>query len=364
MLMGVLLHAADPYALKSRWLVADPHGNRAFDALVGAIHLFRMPAFFLLSGYFTMLLLRKQPLRAFLAERLRRIGIPFLTTLFCVNLLQVAWLARGAGGGLPAALVAGWHDGRWVGHLWFLAYLLTYCAAAALLAGPLRRLALPASWPPPRAAMAALVALGTVGILLPHALRHRWPQLGEWILAGTIDPFVWLSYLPYFAIGLLLQGNATAMTEFSTFGPGSLLFCTGAGAVAYLDAGHHRTLTTVALAVLAWMTVRLVFALCRRWLNRPSATWRYLSDASYTVYLLHHIVVVVAATLLIPASWNVVAKFALVLCLSAGLPLAAHHFLILRAPWLRYLFNGKRAQGRGVQPPTARVMTSSGPGSP
>ncbi|GAB2491752.1 glucans biosynthesis protein MdoC [Pseudoxanthomonas sangjuensis] len=364
MLFGVLLHAADPYAAKVRWLVADPHGSRAFDALVAVIHLFRMPAFFLLSGYFTMLLLRKRPARTFLRERLRRIGVPFVATLLTFNLLQVAWLARDHGGGfVAAALAPAWHGGEWVGHLWFLAYLLAYCALAALFVRPLRRFALPEKCPP-GLAVAALVALGMAGTLLPRVLWHWQPQLAGWVLLGVFDPMEWLGYLPYFAAGLLLQGQAAAMAEFSTFGAGSLLFGAGAWTALRFDAGHHRLLAALASAALAWTAVRLAFALCRRWLDRPSAGWRYLSDASYTVYLLHHVVVVVAATLLVPSSWSVGAKFALVLCLGMGLPLAAHHYLVLRQPALRYLFNGKRPRDVRDAPAGVALTTSSGPRSP
>lgn len=363
MLFGVLLHAADPYAVKTRWLVADPHGSRVFDALVGAIHLFRMPAFFLLSGYFTMLLLRKRPAWTFLRERLRRIGVPFVATLLTVNLLQVAWLARDDGGGFLEALAPAWHSGKWVGHLWFLAYLLAYCALAVLFVRPLRRFALPEKCPP-RLTVGALIGLGMLGTLLPRALWHWQPQLAGWTLLGVFDPMEWLGYLPYFGAGLLLQGEAAAMAEFSTFGAGSLLFGAGSWTALHFDAGRHRLLAALASAALAWMAVRLSFALCRRWLDQPSAGWRYLSDASYTVYLLHHVIVVVVATLLVSASWSVGAKFALVLVVAMGLPLAAHHFLVLRLPWLRYLFNGKRLRDVRDAQASAALTTSSGPRSP
>lgn len=344
MLLGVLIHAADPYALATRWLVRDPQGSPVFDALVDSIHLFRMPAFFLVSGYFSMRLLRGRATSAFLHERLRRIGVPLLATLLTVNLLQVLWLAPAAASPV-AVLLAAWRDGRWIGHLWFLAYLLAFCAMAAALAPLLRRLALPRRWPA-AATIAVLLLLGTAAALLPPALAHWRPQWSTALWLGAIDPLDLLDYLPFFAVGLLLETDAVLLWQFSRLDGTVLLSGMLAGLAAHASADlpgvGMRTLHVLALAALTWIAVRVAFGLSRRWLGTPSPAWRYLSDASYSVYLLHHLVVVLAASWLAALAWPIAAKFVLVAALALGLPLAAHHFLILRRPWLRYLFNGKR----------------------
>jgi hypothetical protein len=51
------------------------------------------------------------------------------------------------------------------------------------------------------------------------------------------------------------------------------------------------------------------------------------------------------------------AKFLLVLAIAFLLPLALHHFLILRRPALGFLFNGRRLAGR------ARAMADATPGA-
>src|SRR3546814_119138 len=89
------------------------------------------------------------------------------------------------------------------------------------------------------------------------------------------------------------------------------------------------------------MSVRGIFMLFRRWADRPSRTNRYLSDASYSIYLLHHLPVVVMASLLLPLALPAWCKFALVLVIASLVSLAAHHYLVRGHAPMRYLFNGK-----------------------
>jgi glucan biosynthesis protein C len=66
MLLGVVLHAVNPYALDGDWLVVDSQRSAVLGWLGAAIHVFRMPAFFVVAGYFAMLMLRRYPAPGFL----------------------------------------------------------------------------------------------------------------------------------------------------------------------------------------------------------------------------------------------------------------------------------------------------------
>ena len=142
MLLGVVLHSARPYD-SGIWQVKDVARLGLLDGLVNAIHLFRMPAFFVVAGYFAMYLLLRQPASAFVRRRLRRVLVPMLATLLTFNLVQV-WLVAGTGGAagfIHGALLPSWASGRWVSHLWFLVVLAVYFMLVAALAPLLRRLA-------------------------------------------------------------------------------------------------------------------------------------------------------------------------------------------------------------------------------
>lgn len=77
MLLGIALHAALSFT-GGPWMVQDTRTNAAFHIFVGAVHGFRMPLFFVLSGFFTAMLWRRRGLRALLSHRARRVLLPLL----------------------------------------------------------------------------------------------------------------------------------------------------------------------------------------------------------------------------------------------------------------------------------------------
>ena len=71
MLLGLVLHSAASYTrtpLGDAWPYHDPHTNVAFDLLVFFIHLFRMPLFFVVAGFFAALLYSSRRPRALRAQ--------------------------------------------------------------------------------------------------------------------------------------------------------------------------------------------------------------------------------------------------------------------------------------------------------
>ena len=72
MLLGLVLHAASTYSLKSEWGTwrsKDPDNNFSFLVLVEYIHAFRMPVFFVAAGFFGALLFYKKGPIALLKNR-------------------------------------------------------------------------------------------------------------------------------------------------------------------------------------------------------------------------------------------------------------------------------------------------------
>jgi peptidoglycan/LPS O-acetylase OafA/YrhL len=112
MLLGLVLHAALAYS-SLPWPVRDvePSSSRPFDVIFFVIHGFRMPLFFLLSGFFAWMLLEQRGLRGFVPHRLRRIVLPLLVGAVTVVPLMDA--AAGWAGRLdvPARLLAAAYEG-------------------------------------------------------------------------------------------------------------------------------------------------------------------------------------------------------------------------------------------------------------
>jgi peptidoglycan/LPS O-acetylase OafA/YrhL len=85
MLLGIGLHGMMSFIEIPVWGAQDIRQNTVvYGFLLEAIHGFRMPLFFLVSGFFTAMLWRRRGLRALVIHRLKRVGIPFAAGVFTI----------------------------------------------------------------------------------------------------------------------------------------------------------------------------------------------------------------------------------------------------------------------------------------
>lgn len=87
MLMGVPYHSAMLYS--PGWGPAQHVTSRFCDGLSQLITQFRMPAFFLLAGFFAAMLLSRKDRLTWFASRLQRLGIPLLSATVTLIPLQL-----------------------------------------------------------------------------------------------------------------------------------------------------------------------------------------------------------------------------------------------------------------------------------
>ncbi|MDG1896716.1 MAG: acyltransferase family protein, partial [Fuerstiella sp.] len=80
MLLGIFLHGAMSFipGIGVIWGVQDSHSSGLYAILLASIHGWRMPLFFLVSGFFTAMLWKKRGLRALLVHRFKRIFLPMV----------------------------------------------------------------------------------------------------------------------------------------------------------------------------------------------------------------------------------------------------------------------------------------------
>ena len=126
LLLGVVLHSV------SELLSEMPEGTLKviYLRLNDFIHTFRMPAFFVLSGFFSAMLLETRGTKAFLWNRCQRIVLPFLVFVPLTGLtLSILHIARDhilfyqELSLLSAVVAPNYSDGWWLAnlnHLWFL----------------------------------------------------------------------------------------------------------------------------------------------------------------------------------------------------------------------------------------------------
>jgi peptidoglycan/LPS O-acetylase OafA/YrhL len=109
MLLGIVLHAALSF-VDFPWVVQDRSREPALGLLVLAIHGFRMPVFFLLSGFFTAMLWRRYGTGGLLRHRAKRIALPLV--LGCVTIVPATWAVMGWAESRGASSVSGDESGR------------------------------------------------------------------------------------------------------------------------------------------------------------------------------------------------------------------------------------------------------------
>lgn len=356
MLAGVLFHAAFAYSplMHPVWPAADAGQSELVDGGVWFLHLFRMPLFFVVAGYFAALLVARRGMAGLFRNRAARVLLPLV--LFAPPLLMsMSWLTEWAAATVtqaPPALV--WIRGYieehgampsspgWA-HLWFLFYLLLFTVlvwvVSTLEFGQVGRWV--ASLPTP-------VLMFGMPLLLAPALAlvsTPWPA-PEFFL-----PSLWalMFFGLYFACGYQLFHDDSLLERFRPWAPWllagavaayALLFWLTDGFSAAQPEGLRRVVSVVLEACAGfWMTLWCLLA-GKRWLDTANATLRWLADGSYWVYLVHLPVLLAIqyALLDVPMHWT--AKFAISVAATLLVSFASYQWLV-RHTVLGRLLNGK-----------------------
>jgi glucans biosynthesis protein C len=104
---------------------------------------------------------------------------------------------------------------------------------------------------------------------------------------------------------------------------------------------EHPYLKSAGNVLLCWLLIFVTLGLFLKYARRASARWRYMSDSSYWLYLMHMPVVVGLQVAFRPLPLPAIAKIPLVLGVSVVI-LVATYDLFVRATWIGALLNGRR----------------------
>jgi len=107
----------------------------------------------------------------------------------------------------------------------------------------------------------------------------------------------------------------------------------------------HRLLASFLVVLFAWLMTFGTMGFFGAFLNREHPRLRYLSDASYWLYLVHLPLMVVAQTLLLGSPFPTFVKFTLVLVAVTGILLVAYRYGV------RYTAIGRLLNGPRHRPP-------------
>ncbi|WP_246231438.1 acyltransferase family protein [Rhizobium oryzihabitans] len=362
MLLGIPYHASLLYSHALPWDIKDLETSPVLSALGAALVTFRMPAFFLVAGYFSIMVIGKKGKMRWLRQRFLRLGLPFIVAVLLLGplqlfMLQLSAIAKGditvtqMMESLPDLLQP---SEQWIMHLWFLPALITY---SVLLAGLLYLL----ERPPLAEAKDWFYRVNGRYPLLFLTAFCIFPVLWEWMVYGSgllaaksenglfliyeraSDPYA--RYLPFFLIGALLRRDRALFHRFRQTGMLTGIVASGSIATAVTlrlqNPFVNSAMLILASAIAAVTMSRLLIDLACRYFDRPSPLARGMTDASFTIYLLHHPLIYAFGTLFILISLPPVFEFAIIVVATT---VAAYmlHQAIRRSPLALFLFNGIR----------------------
>lgn len=355
MLAGVLFHAALAYSplMHNFWLTADRGQSEWVDAAVWLVHLFRMPLFFAIAGFFAARLVEQRGVGGMLSSRMGRVLLPLVLFWLPVT-VSIGWLAERAASSVrnapPLLELLRQKDLPWLSpslvHLWFLAYLLLFYLFIWIAATAEWKV--PASWmasatPARLMGLAPLLlapVLASVGAPTP-APESPLPQLWAVVFYGAFFFFGYALHSRRLCLGGLRFGSATL---------GAASLAAYGGFLWLLKSQNHQPGAHLLAAVLeayisVWMTVWCL-SVGQAWLNTPIRWLRYLSDGSYWTYLVHLPVVFAIQFQLL--DWNVPwpFKWAVSVLATAGACLASYQFAV-RGTALGRVLNGKPGRQTG-----------------
>ncbi len=348
MLLGIIIHTSQIYNPEKSWLIYSMEGHFIFEIVIDAISSFRMPAFFIVSGYFSFLLLKKLSFRDFLIGRFERLIVPLAIGVLTLN--------------IPIALLLSQLDlmkfelgpflvgGAWRQHLWFLGTLFIYSVLLTvlfmfnwvnLIFSSMNRLS-------------NLLSLGFFVVLLPsvHVFILSLNKLGVPIYSVWYGFSIYelLYYLPFFAFGAYLRFDSSALERFSSISGLLIVLCgyVGVAIIKFIGSSYWSEAVDSAFFIytktlLAWALSIVCFFVFKRFFSRESELVKRLANASYSIYLLHQPVIVLLGLSAINVGLTPFFGFVLIVALTFIITFFIHDKFIKRFAVVEYLLNGKRA---------------------
>ena len=357
MFLGIYLHAAVAYSPIGGWVFKQPPLTSTLDYSIILIHVFRMPVFYVMAGFFAALLLERYGPRRAIANRFWRIAVPFVAGWIVIYPLAMFMGALGRRG-LDDAL--GFiSSGRFLDyahplHLWFLEYLIVLYGLAAIIFVILPRVmptdmrtklrglfrsVVQSVWAP--------LPLGVLSFLALLPMTH----------AGLDDPpgfvpaaRIVVAYAIPFGFGWLLFVNADLLDILRRRGwlytaiaaPMCILYL---GLLfSFADRGVAFYAMRAVLALAMWCLILGITGLFLRYLSGHSPLGRYLCDSSYFLYIAHLPVIMLFQLILLGVPLPPLAKIVLALTGTIAVLLPLYHYAV-RPTVIGAVLNGRRYPG-------------------
>lgn len=369
LLLGVALHATMSYLPGSQywWIVSDVDPSMALSGLFYWVHMFRMPLFFLIAGFFAHLSFHRLGMKAFIKDRFKRIVIPLVSAwpmVFTGIIIVIVWIALIKFHGiLPKESPPGpkfTPDDFPLTHLWFLYVLsllyIVILSLRTLLAGLDRKGYVRKFLD---AVMRLLLKPGASLLLaLPLAAGlYVTPKWVMWFGIPTPDSSLYpnlaacLGFSVAFLVGWGLHRQIALLQVLKKFWSVNLALALIATAASLSITGlsplqlpvtdnSQKLMYAFTYSVGAWSWTLAWVGMGLRFLSDVSPKRRYLADSSYWVYIVHLPIVMALQVAGSLVSWPWWVEYPLILTLGFTVMLSSYQLFV------RHTFIGATLNGR------------------
>jgi peptidoglycan/LPS O-acetylase OafA/YrhL len=373
MLLGLVIHSAITYGIvdyKGGWSLKDPNATHlSNDLIVGFIHSFRMQIFFLVAGFFgAMLFYERKPIKM-LKNRVSRIVLPFIVFVILLwpSIVFTFGYTRTLFAGNTNALgetLAKFSDleiliPKSTFHLWFLYYLAMITFVSIGVALVFKKLPVLSSsiskafnWVIQKTVL-RIVIFACITAVVYFIMGTSSVDTSNSFIP---DPNTFIYYFVFYIIGWVLFKSKHLLEIFVSYdwlntAIGVLLFLV----FAILRDDFSYEAAIVLKSIMVWCLIFGITGLFIRFGSRHSAKMRYVSDASYWVYLLHLPFTAFLPSLLM--DWQIPAslKFLIVASISTLICFVTYHYFV------RSTFIGKFLNGRKYSKKLADIRTLEQP---
>ena len=309
--------------------------NNSLDSLwipMSMLNVWRIPLLFFVSGMGVCFAIRRRNWRQLIGERTRRILLPFVFGIICIVPIHLYIWQKYYQQDLKYSPEPS--------HLWFLAYIFCYVILLSPLFFYLSRKGdgrfvsgLGKAYAKPYGLLIIIVPFMLEALLVRPETYEAYAMTWHGFLLGGLAFF--------FGFTVILTGTSfwenILRWRWLLLSVAVIMFLVRFSIFDLKAPGFF-------MAIESNIWIFTVFGFSYRYLNQPSSALRYLSEGAYPIYIIHMVVLYMAAYIIMPLHFTAMLKYVLIILVTFSGSFIIYDLLIRRINLIRPLFGlkGKR----------------------
>lgn len=362
MILGMLLHATIAYKVESipTWPQDNIIHHWFFDFTYQFLHSFRMPLFFLIGGFFFRMLYYKIGREQFIKHRFKRIFIPFVFSIVFILPITIFpfsffkyWMSNP--NDLNLAISSSFREiMKWNGmaHLWFLYYLIIFYFFSLVVIWFFKFFKFKSNGF--RTSLLSYLNPGGIKgiiiyVILVWLILNQYPSNYLHVDTGISPHLIYLLfYFIFFYSGWVINKVPISLNWITR---NSIVLasvgCILSVLIFYITWNFNDITYSGFLKVL--ISIQIVsmvigiLGLFLKYFTSESKFWKYISDASYWMYIIHLGIVCFLQIFFSVINLAPVLRFPLVLTITLSVCLLSYHLFV------RYTVLGEYLHGKRVK---------------